>query len=251
MEQYPALNPSAVKTVVCSAQKRLEAEFEKTNTSNSAPATSRIPAGLRRKSGRDPAGHGVRCLRSDNPLLLTTPCTTVAGSRMTNIVPVASGSKAHASYCLAIALIHGATSHPGTRFNCCATSTRYLRCWMESRNPTSVWPVFETSFNMLRQSKRMSTDYFDVRYFKGMGTIHFYPRNVKLIDRLNRAGRPPSSMAVTRGESVPEWDSGCNMTRQSSWIKRFGPKSPATLVRLARSFLAAQSRPDGRRKQRC
>ena len=64
--------------------------------------------------------------------------------------------------------------------------------------------LFETSFNMLRTSKRMSTDYFDVRYFKGMGTIHFYPRNVKLIDRLNRMVGRHRQWLPPEGESVPE-----------------------------------------------
>jgi hypothetical protein len=57
---------------------------------------------------------------------------------------------------------------------------------------------------MLRTSKRMSTDYFDVRYFKGMGTIHFYPRNVKLIDRLNRMVGRHRQWLPPEGESVPE-----------------------------------------------
>lgn len=64
--------------------------------------------------------------------------------------------------------------------------------------------LFETSFNMLCTSKRMSTDYFDVRYFKGIGTIHFYPRNVKLIDRLNRMVGRHRQWLPPEGESVPE-----------------------------------------------
>jgi hypothetical protein len=64
--------------------------------------------------------------------------------------------------------------------------------------------LFQTSFNLLRTSKRMSTDYFDVRYFKGMGTIHFYPRDVKLIDRLNRLVGHHRQWLPPEGEAVPE-----------------------------------------------
>lgn len=46
--------------------------------------------------------------------------------------------------------------------------------------------LFDQEFDQMKTSKRMTTDYFDVRYYKGIGTIHFYPRDVKLIDRLNR-----------------------------------------------------------------
>jgi hypothetical protein len=38
----------------------------------------------------------------------------------------------------------------------------------------------------LRDAQRVCSSYFDVRYYKGTGTMHFYPRHPKLIDRLNR-----------------------------------------------------------------
>ena len=34
---------------------------------------------------------------------------------------------------------------------------------------------------------RVTTRYFDVRYYRGIGTIHLYPRDPALIDRMNRA----------------------------------------------------------------
>jgi hypothetical protein len=64
--------------------------------------------------------------------------------------------------------------------------------------------LFRTSFDTLRTSKRMSTDYFDVRYYKGMGTIHFFPRDVKLIDRLNRMVGRHRQWLPPEGEAVPE-----------------------------------------------
>ncbi|MFY9328580.1 MAG: DUF4942 domain-containing protein, partial [Georgfuchsia sp.] len=37
-----------------------------------------------------------------------------------------------------------------------------------------------------RSGKRVSSSYFDVRLFPGIGTVHFYPRSKELMDRLNR-----------------------------------------------------------------
>lgn len=61
--------------------------------------------------------------------------------------------------------------------------------------------LFETpeSFKRLLDAERLSSDYFDVRYYKGIGTIHFYPKSPDVIERLNRVvGRHrswlPSSM---------------------------------------------------------
>src|SRR5690606_23832523 len=33
---------------------------------------------------------------------------------------------------------------------------------------------------------RLSSDYFDVRFYGGRGTIHFFPRSLEVIERLNR-----------------------------------------------------------------
>jgi hypothetical protein len=46
--------------------------------------------------------------------------------------------------------------------------------------------VFDNMFNLLKSGERVSSDYFDVRYYHGAGTIHFYPIRKDLIDRLNR-----------------------------------------------------------------
>ena len=39
----------------------------------------------------------------------------------------------------------------------------------------------------LHQSQRVTTDYFDIRYYPGIGTLHFFPRDQALMDTLNRA----------------------------------------------------------------
>lgn len=63
--------------------------------------------------------------------------------------------------------------------------------------------VFNNHFNELRAGQRVESEYFDVRWYGGVGTIHFFPRNKKLIDRLNRmVGRhrkwlPPEGARVS------------------------------------------------------
>ena len=49
----------------------------------------------------------------------------------------------------------------------------------------SLEAAFSKNFDALRKGTRISATYFDVRYY-GIGTIHFFPTNKKLIDRLNR-----------------------------------------------------------------
>lgn len=39
---------------------------------------------------------------------------------------------------------------------------------------------------LLRTAQRITSDYFDIRFYKGVGTIHFFPRRKDLIERLNR-----------------------------------------------------------------
>jgi uncharacterized protein DUF4942 len=46
--------------------------------------------------------------------------------------------------------------------------------------------LFNTLPDDLKRSQRMTTDYFDVRWYRQAGTVHFYPRNRAIIDRLNR-----------------------------------------------------------------
>lgn len=58
------------------------------------------------------------------------------------------------------------------------------------------------SMNKLRQGERLSASYFDVRFYPGVGSIHFFPRSKEIVDRLNKiVGRkrgwlPPASEQV-------------------------------------------------------
>jgi hypothetical protein len=46
--------------------------------------------------------------------------------------------------------------------------------------------LFTKCFDQLRAGQRLSSDYFDVRYYAGARTIHFFPTNKTVVDRLNR-----------------------------------------------------------------
>jgi len=62
--------------------------------------------------------------------------------------------------------------------------------------------VFDNCLDELRSGQRISSSYFDVRYYR-VGTIHFFPRSAVLVDRLNRlVGRhrqwlPPEGTRVS------------------------------------------------------
>jgi hypothetical protein len=48
--------------------------------------------------------------------------------------------------------------------------------------------LFDTpeSFKRLKHGERLSSDYFDVRFYRGVGTVHFFPRRKDIVERLNR-----------------------------------------------------------------
>ena len=46
--------------------------------------------------------------------------------------------------------------------------------------------IFKTNFRDLSDGQRMQTSYFDVRFYPGVGTIHFFARDKVLMDKLNR-----------------------------------------------------------------
>lgn len=64
--------------------------------------------------------------------------------------------------------------------------------------------VFSTRLKELRAGARVSSSYFDVRYYPGKGTVHLFPRDKVLVDRLNRlVGRqrqwlPPEGERVSK-----------------------------------------------------
>lgn len=69
--------------------------------------------------------------------------------------------------------------------------------------PMGLEAAFSMNFEALKRGARVRSSYFEVRFFPGAGTIHFFPRDKKLIDRLNRVvGRhrawlPPEGAKVS------------------------------------------------------
>jgi hypothetical protein len=50
---------------------------------------------------------------------------------------------------------------------------------------TSLHWLFTHKFKELCEGQRLPATYFDIRFYPGVGTIHFYPTNKAIIDRLN------------------------------------------------------------------
>jgi hypothetical protein len=70
--------------------------------------------------------------------------------------------------------------------------------------PAGIRPkVFADRYADLKHGQRVSSSYFDIRYYPGAGTIHFFARDKTLVDRLNRiVGRrrqwlPPEGARVS------------------------------------------------------
>lgn len=89
--------------------------------------------------------------------------------------------------------------------------------------------AFDRYWQDLRNGKRIKTDYFDVRYYPGIGTIHFFPNNEKILNRLNiMVGRARCWIPddVTPEADTPFWkqyheaenfNKDINLTRNESW----------------------------------
>lgn len=64
--------------------------------------------------------------------------------------------------------------------------------------------MFEEKFDELRNGQRCSSDYFDCRFYPGKGTIHFFARDQKLVDRLNLLVGRHYQWLPPEGARVPE-----------------------------------------------
>lgn len=64
--------------------------------------------------------------------------------------------------------------------------------------------IFSNKLDELRSGNRLSSSYFDVRYYPGIGTIHFFPRERELIDRLNRLVGKHRQWLPPEGQKVSE-----------------------------------------------
>ncbi len=72
-------------------------------------------------------------------------------------------------------------------------------------NPAvSLESIFTNQFDTLRSKTRVKASYFDVRYHHGIGTIHFFPTNKELVDRLNRLVGRHRQWLPPEGERVSD-----------------------------------------------
>jgi hypothetical protein len=95
----------------------------------------------------------------------------------------------------------------------------------------SLESLFRDRLAELRAGARLSASYFDVRYYKGAGTIHFYPKNKKLIDRMNRlVGKErqwlPQNEAHVSGAFWNQYDQAEKVTKNMKIpVQRYGTGS--------------------------
>lgn len=90
---------------------------------------------------------------------------------------------------------------------------------------------------------RYSTRYFDFRYYKRAGTIHFYPKNMEVIERLNRfVGRMrnwiPSDWEEANADFKKQYDEGERL--QESYEKKFRESSLSRYSNVAYGMLSDQ-----------
>lgn len=88
--------------------------------------------------------------------------------------------------------------------------------------------LFANHWDALRRGDRMSSDYFDIRFYARAGTFHFYPRRLDLIEMLNRkVGRhrqwiPDSESQVEPGfwaqyEKADKVNKRLNLSKVNMW----------------------------------
>lgn len=68
----------------------------------------------------------------------------------------------------------------------------------------SLESVFRNRFGELKRGAREQSSYFDVRYYPKRGTIHFFARDKKLVDRLNRLVGRERAWLPPEGERVSD-----------------------------------------------
>lgn len=64
--------------------------------------------------------------------------------------------------------------------------------------------VEESSGRDLAAGDRLQAEYFEIRFYRGAGTMHFYPRRPDLVDRLNRVVGAQRQWLPPEGERVPK-----------------------------------------------
>lgn len=85
----------------------------------------------------------------------------------------------------------------------------------------------------LRAAERVQTRYFDIRYYRGARTMHFYPRSQAIMDRLNklvgqaRGWLPPAEEPVSKEfwlqyEQAEKLAKHVHISHNDEWATRYG-----------------------------
>lgn len=90
----------------------------------------------------------------------------------------------------------------------------------------SLVDAFNTRFDDLSCHQRVSTSYFDIRWYPARGSLHFFPRNLKLIERLNLAvGRARRWLPSETEKAGPGfWKQYENSARLDNEIRSAAPE---------------------------
>ncbi|HHV49172.1 MAG TPA: DUF4942 domain-containing protein [Rhodocyclaceae bacterium] len=64
--------------------------------------------------------------------------------------------------------------------------------------------AIKNDWQALRAGDRVSTDYFDIRYYKGIQTMHFFPKSQAMMDKLNRMVGKARKWLPPEGERVSD-----------------------------------------------
>lgn len=82
----------------------------------------------------------------------------------------------------------GMSGQPGHDFMSILLDIDKVFCMLDGKAAPMVGlaRIFDKEWERLRAAERVSTDYFDIRFYVGIGTVHFYPKRQDLMDRFNR-----------------------------------------------------------------
>lgn len=101
------------------------------------------------------------------------------------------------------------------------------------------------SVQKVENGERYSTRYFDFRFYKRAGTIHFYPKNMEVIERLNRfVGRVrnwiPTDWTEVNDDFKKQYDDGERL--QELYTKEFSKSSLSRYSNVAYAMLGVNGR---------
>jgi hypothetical protein len=91
----------------------------------------------------------------------------------------------------------------------------------------SMFHMLDSRVNELKTAGRFQTDYFDIRYYKGIGTLHIFPRRKDLVDRMNRIVGRMRQWLPDESETVDQayWDIYDNAEKITTAMEKIAEKN--------------------------